>query len=170
MHYPGGYIKLFLLVMTNFVCLERLKTILVDSTPLFHYDTTHSTNYNGFPVPVLAVSDKSGRTHPLAIGICSHERKEDVSWFFTTLKSFCTRYMGYLVPWSPYRDVFLRQPCYNMSRFDFQPKYVMGDGAHGQFNGVKHAFGDEVQYLMCFFHVLQAVSTIYPYPDTVVVL
>lgn len=85
--------------MTSLRLLERFQKV-ADTHPNLrlcaHIDSTHSLNWNEFPVVVLGYSDMSGRLHPLAFAVMSHERNQDVSWFLGSLRTLFEDLYGYV--------------------------------------------------------------------------
>lgn len=53
----------------------------IESRGVHHIDGTYRITIYGFPLVVYGVSDQSGRFHPVAYMITSHETQEDFETF-----------------------------------------------------------------------------------------
>ena len=104
---------------------------------IIHLDSTFKTNKSGYPVIIVGYSDLGGTFHVLCIAITSQRRGEDVSWVLDELRVTFLRRLG----------------------FAWKPRLVMGDADDAQLNAVESILISfpQVQYIMCFFHVMQKV-------------
>ncbi|KAF0749599.1 hypothetical protein AaE_006987, partial [Aphanomyces astaci] len=124
--------------LTTFRLMDKNRSASVQHTNtniLLHIDSTFKTNKSGYPVFVVGYSDLGGTFHVLCIAITSQRREPDVAW---VLQMF--------------QDAFTR-----LFEYAWNPAIVMGDADDAQFNGIEVSLQvfPAIQYLMCFFHVMQ---------------
>jgi hypothetical protein len=88
-----------------------------------------------YPVLVFGLSDKAGQFFPICCAIMSHETTEDFKKFYETLGLLCQE---------------LEVPV--------NVKYIMQDGCAASKNAAYSYFGENIQILMCYFHVIKNVK------------
>ncbi|KAH9089745.1 hypothetical protein LEN26_019094 [Aphanomyces euteiches] len=93
-------------------------------------------NIQDYPIFVLGYSDRSCQFHLLSVSITSQRTTEDFKWFLDSLRSLMRRKFNY----------------------EWSPQLFMGDADRAQHRGLFDTFAPtnpEIQYLMCFFHVIK---------------
>ncbi len=104
---------------------------------MFHIDGTYKLVKNHFPVVVLGITDLSGKFHPIAFCITSHEDTICFTEFYSGLLDLAGE-MG----------------------IDFDPDFIMQDSWDASYVAASKA-GLKATILMCYFHVIYNVKKLY---------
>jgi hypothetical protein len=103
---------------------------------VFHLDTTFKTNTLSYPILVVGISDRCRTFHLVAMFVISQRLETVLAAALSALRMAYTAVTG--------KQMVVR--------------YVMGDAEIGQLNAVERVFQDcDMQFLMCYFHVLKNV-------------
>ena len=105
------------------ITTRRLLDLKVNDS--LHCDVTHKLVWNGFPVTVIARTDKNRRTHLVMIGVSTSEAEEDSYFMLASWKNVD-------------KDLFF--------------SYIMADAAEAMVNAAKRLW-PHIKRLMCYAHV-----------------
>ncbi|KAH9084447.1 hypothetical protein LEN26_020793 [Aphanomyces euteiches] len=134
-----GGIEAFRAGFTSITLLRKYVAIYEENPGfrvMIHADTTFKTNKSGYPIFVLGYFDRSSRFHTLCVSIISQRRSQDFHWVLSSLWSLMLEKLNYI----------------------WKPRLFMGDAGKAQYRGLMEVIAPntpEVQYLICFFHVIK---------------
>jgi DNA-binding transcriptional regulator YiaG len=117
-----------------FITSKRLlKNLDTDLPGVYHIDSTYKLIRNGFMVYVFGKTDMQHKFHPIALGVYSHEQKEDFEHFYESLIKAASKI-----------DI------------DFDPDFIIQDACQASYNAATEFFTSKI--LMCYFHVMQNIK------------
>jgi hypothetical protein len=99
-------------------------------------DGTYKTNNMNFPLLVLGTTDIEHKFRAIAFCLSSNEDGFSYEFMFSTVKKHLKEFY----------------------KFDFQPEFIMADGAQSITNAVSEVFGDNITRLMCYWHLKKNVK------------
>jgi hypothetical protein len=107
------------------------------STFVFHLDATYKLNSLDYPLFVCGISDNARSFHLVALFVTSQEQEAHFAAMLNSLRVIYTKVVR--------KPLILR--------------YILGDACRAQYNAVVDVFrGIEMDYLMCFYHVMANVN------------
>ena len=119
--------------------LEGLLRIKDGSPTLFHLDCTYKVNNNRFPLIAFGQSDLSGQFHLICLAITSHETEKDFRKFYEALIKLC-----------------------NLCGIMFEPTFIVQDACVASYNARTVFSHNNLQIIMCYFHVIKNVKENWP--------
>lgn len=109
---------------------------LLSNAKVISIDATYKLNWMEYPLIILGVVDNMKRFHPMVYCCSSHERTEDYTYIFETVKQCIEK---------------------NLKK-TFAPKIMVSDAADAIRNGFYNVHEDSAEAdVMCFSHVLRNV-------------
>lgn len=99
-------------------------------------DATHKIIVQRYPVLVFGTTDMDHKFHLLGVMVSKTETSADFEFGFRAI----------------------REAIWLIERIDFNPQYLMADGAHAIGNGFKRVFGQDKTIRMCLSHMKRAVD------------
>lgn len=101
-----------------------------------HPDATYKLTWQGFPVLVMGFTDLHRSFHPIGIAVCSNEQQKDFEFIFESIV----------------------EAIHSLFNETFEPQYLISDAAKAIHNAGKKVFGDNIQIIMCWYHMRKNVS------------
>ncbi|RNA03118.1 hypothetical protein BpHYR1_015331, partial [Brachionus plicatilis] len=104
---------------------------LINKRKIVVIDATYKVIFQGYALIVAGTVDIERHFHPVCVAICTRETEDDYEFVFNSLKK--------------------KYP-------NFNPEFLLADGAHSITNGFEKVFGENYKRIMCWAHAERAME------------